>query len=136
MTARKSIQLLSGLLGIMFALALVACADAPPYGPHAHYHPHDYYYYPSVGIYFRYSTGYYYYPSGTVWIRTRHLPSKYRLDQHDRISIRIDSDKPYEKHHQHRERYRPNPRYRPDPYRDEKERYYNQKRYQEYRNRH
>ena len=136
MTTRKFIPLLSGLLGIMFMLTLAACADTPPYGPHGHYHPHDYYYYPSVGIYFRYSTGYYYYPSGTVWIRTRQLPARYRLDPHDRVILRIENDTPYTRHYQHQERYRARPDYRPDPYRDEKERYYNQQRYEEYRKRH
>ena len=135
MTTKKLAAWRSGLLGIMFAVTLAGCAEAPPYGPHAHYDPYDYYFYPSVGIYFRYSTGYYYYPSGTVWVRTRQLPPKYHLDQHDRIIIRVDNDKPYEKHQQHRERYHPNPAYRSDSYRDEKERYYNQKRYEEYRNR-
>jgi len=127
------------LLGIMSALAgagLTACAtEPPPPAYHSHYHPYDYYYYPSIGIYYRYSTGYYYYPSGSVWIKTRKLPPRYQLDQRDRVMIRIDNDQPYQKHHQHQEKYRPRPDYHPDPYRNEKERYYNQKQYEEYRKR-
>ncbi|WP_455206919.1 hypothetical protein [Kaarinaea lacus] len=135
MRRKRLPRYLSGLLAIVFALGVTACADVPPHGPHAHYHPYDYYYYPSVGIYFRYSTGYYYYPSGTVWIKTRQLPPRYRLDEHDRVVIHIENDKPYERHHQHEEKYRPRPDYRPDPYRDEKERYFNQKQYEDYRKR-
>jgi hypothetical protein len=135
MIAKTLRHYLSWLLASILILSLSACAEAPPYGPYAHYDPYDYYYYPSTGIYFRYSTGYYYYPSGTVWIKTRKLPSRYRLDHHDRVVIRIDNDRPYEMHHQHQERYHPHPDYRPDPYNDEKERHYNQKRYEEYRKR-
>jgi hypothetical protein len=133
MAIKKPSQYLAWVLGVMLVMGLSACADAPPHPHHAHYHPYDYYYYPSVRVYFRYSTGYYYHPSGSVWIKTRRLPPAYRLDQRDRIVIRIENDKPYARHHQHREKYRPHPDYRPDPYRDEKERYYNKKRYDEYR---
>ena len=128
-------QYLSGILGIILVVSLTACAYPPPHTRHADYHPYDYYYYPSVRVYFRYSTGYYYYPSGSVWIKTRRLPPVYRLDQRDRVIIRIEKDKPYARHHQHRDKYRPHSDYRPDPYRDEKERYYNQKRYEQYRKR-
>ena len=133
MRASKAICRLSSVLGIILMVSLAACAYPPPHPHHAHYHAHDYYYYPSVRVYFRYSTGYYYYPSGTVWIKTRKLPPRYRLDHHDRIVIRIEDKKPYARHKQHREKYRPHPDYRPDPYRDEKERHYNKKRYEEYR---
>jgi hypothetical protein len=133
MTTQKLRQSLGGVLGIIFLMSLVACAYAPPHPHHAHYHAYDYYYYPSMRVYFRYSTGYYYYPSGTVWIKTRRLPPKYRLDQRDRVIIRIEKDKPYARHHKHQEKYRPHPDYRSDPYRDEKERYYNQKQYEKYR---
>ncbi len=124
------------IIAALMGAGLTACAtEPPPPAYYSHYHPYDYYYYPSVGIYFRYSTGYYYYPSGSVWIKTRKLPPRYRLDQHDRIIIRMDNDKPYKNHYQHQERYRSRPDYRPDPYRDEKERYYNQRQYEEYRRR-
>jgi hypothetical protein len=133
MLAKTSIRFVTSGLEIVLLLSLVACTQPPPYPPHAHYHAHDYYYYPSVRVYFRYSTGYYYYPSGSIWIRTRTLPPKYRLDQRDRVVIRIEDKKPYARHYQHREKYRPHPDYRPDPYRDEKERHYNKKRYEQYR---
>lgn len=133
MLAKTSIRFVTGAFGIILLLGLVACTQPPPYPPHAHYHAHDYYYYPSVRVYFRYSTGYYYYPSGSIWKRTRTLPPKYRLDQRDRVVIRIEDKKPYARHYQHREQYRPHPDYRPDPYRDEKERHYNKKRYEQYR---
>ena len=133
MLAKTSIRFATGGLGTILLLSLYACTQPPPYPPHAHYHAQDYYYYPSVRVYFRYSTGYYYYPSGSIWIRTRALPPKYRLDQRDRVVIRIEDKKPYARHYQHREKYRPHPDYRPDPYRDEKERHYNKKRYEQYR---
>lgn len=133
MATQKFRHSLARVLGIILVMSFIACAYEPSHPPHAHYHAHDYYYYPSVRVYFRYSTGYYYYPSGTVWIKTRRLPPKYRLDQRDRVIIRIEKDKPYARHHQHREKYRPHPDYRSDPYRDEKERYYNKNRYEQYR---
>lgn len=133
MLAKTSIRFVTSGFGIVLLLSLGACTQPPPYPPHAHYHAHDYYYYPSVRVYFRYSTGYYYYPSGSIWIRTRALPPKYRLDQRDRVVIRIEDKKPYARHYQHREKYWPHPDYRPDPYRDEKERHYNKKRYEQYR---
>ena len=129
MTTKKAIPFLSGALGIILMISLAACAYPPSHPPHAHYHAHDYYYYPSVRVYFRYSSGYYYYPSGSIWIKTRTLPPKYRLDGRDRIVIRIEDKKPYTKHYRHREKYRPHPEYRPDSYRDEKERYHNKRRY-------
>ena len=127
------------LLILALVLGLVSCANdsyysgPPPHAHHLYNHPYGYYYYPSVRVYFRYSTGYYYYPYGSNWIKTRRLPPKYRLDQRDRVIIRIENDKPYARHPQHREKYRPHPDYHPDPYRDEKERYYNKKRYEQYR---
>lgn len=135
MATMNSRQYLSGILGILLVVSLTACAYPPPPTRHVHYHPYDYYYYPSVRVYFRYSTGYYYYPSGSIWIKTRRLPPAYRIDQRDRVIIRIENDKPYTRYHQHREKYRPHPDYRPDPYRDERERHYNQKKYEQYRNR-
>ena len=59
--------------------------------------PYDYYY-PYWSVYFNISTGYYYYRDGVTWIKVRTLPSRFILDDRDRVRIVVNSDKPYIKH--------------------------------------
>ena len=140
MIMNSSNYLLKGWLSFALVIGLVSCANDPYYaGPpphtfHAHYHPHDYYYYPSVRVYFNYTTGYYYYPSGHHWKRTKVLPPEFRLDQRDRIIIRTGNDKPYIRHSDHRNQYRPHPEYRADKMRDRAERRHPETVYKKYKN--
>jgi len=85
---------------------------------------YDYYYYPSIGVYFHLYSGYYYYHDDRNWYRSRKLPPRYRLDSHDRIKFYDRSERPYLHFDSHREEYRPSPEYRPDPDRDRSEREY------------
>ena len=116
---------------------LTGCVYDPVYygpPPHAHYHPYyyDYYYYPSARVYFQFSTGYYFYFTNGHWVRARALPSHIHIDPHDRVQLRIDSDKPYSRQSEHRKQYSPRPDYRPSKEVDQREREANRKWYREY----
>lgn len=112
----KSIRLLVASLG--FVVALSACV----YDPHYHYPPgqryhsyyypyyYDYFYYPGVQVYFHFSTGYYYYYSRNRWIRSKVLPPHIHLNPWDRVTLRIAGDKPYLKHKEHKQKFKPRPR--------------------------
>ena len=89
----------------------------------SYYHPYDYYYYPNTRIYFNISTGYYYYPDRDRWVRIKRLPPRYRLNNNDRVTVRIKSkDQPYLYHNQHRAKYVPRRDYRKNDRRDWKNR--------------
>ena len=95
---------------------------APPYYAGGAYYPYGYYYYPNVGIYFQYSTGFYFYINDGIWIRSKILPPRFRLNVHDRVIVRTKSDKPYLQNKTHVEKYRPRPNLRPTPNADRYER--------------
>lgn len=138
MVKTRRFQLRVVALSAMLVFALSGCVYDPYYsGPplDAHYHPHhhDYYYYPGVRVYFHFTTGYYYYHHRKRWRRTRVLPPRIHIDPRDRVRLRIDTDRPYIKHKEHRQRYVPAPRYQPDKKRSLKEREANRKWYKEYR---
>lgn len=125
MQSTKYLKTLS--LGILITVAVGCVYDPHYYGPPPHprpayYYPWGYYYYPSVQVYFHYATGFYYYPSGKVWIRSRVLPPRFRLDARDRVHLEIRSDKPYLYHHDQLKRYQPPKEHRALPGYDHKER--------------
>ena len=109
--AKKSIITVTGLV-LLSGTALIGsgCSDgyyaapAPTYRT-AYYYPYDYYYYPSVRVYFNISSGYYYYPDGVSWVKVRTLPSRFLLDSRSRVKVVVNSDKPYISHNAHKERY-------------------------------
>lgn len=103
----------------------------PSYYGGATYHPYDYFYYPSVRVYFQYSTGLYFYLSDGVWKRNRVLPPRFRLNPSDRVPLRIPGDKPYRLNPQHMDKYRPRPGIKPTPNRDKYERNSLQRTYKE-----
>ena len=127
-------------LSLSIVAGLTACVYGPYYpGParhsyHAHYYPayYDYFFYPSVRVYFNYSTGHYYYPSGRRWIRSTNLPPHIHLDSRERVTTRIEGDKPYLKNRQHIQKYQPRPNFRPDPKKHKKERTQNLKLYKQH----
>ena len=107
----------------------------PP--PHAHYSPYyyDYYYYPSVQVYFQFTTGYYFYRDGGLWRKTRVLPRRISISAFERVKIKIESDRPYLKFQEHGRKYKPNPQYRVDKKNSLKEREANQKWFRDYQQR-
>lgn len=127
-----------GVLGLM--LMTSSCFYDPYYyGPPSYdvggtYYPYDYYYYPSVRVYFQYSTGFYFYISNGHWSRSRILPSHFRLTANERVFLRLKSDKPYKLNTKHAEKYRPRPKFKPTPGTDRNERASHLKWYKEQQN--
>jgi hypothetical protein len=93
-----TIPLLAGACMLPFS---AGCADrvgiytAAPAG-------YDYYYYPDSEVYF--------YPSASIyfwhdhdhdrWVQGRELPRQYRVDDRNRVSLHLHTDRPYTVHDQ------------------------------------
>ncbi len=109
--------------------------ETPAYGPAYGGYPYDYYYYPSVDVYYQLRSGDYFYrrDHNGRWLHARTLPPNFRLERRDRIDLRMDSNRPWERHDEHIGRYRPRPDYKPDPRLDRGERKHNQVVYERYR---
>ena len=128
-------------LSLSIVAALSGCVYDPYYyGPAQHhsylpyYYPfyYDYYFYPSARVYFNFSTGHYYYPSGKRWVRSKFLPPHIRLDSRERVTTRIEGDKPYRQNKQHIQKYKPRRDYRSDPQINKKEQTRNLKSYKQH----
>lgn len=128
-------------LSLSIVAALSGCVYDPYYYGPAHHHSYlpyyypfyyDYYFYPSVRVYFNFSTGYYYYPSGKRWVRSKLLPPHIRLDSRERVTTRIEGDKPYLKNKQHIQKHQPRRDYRFDPKINKKEQTRNLKSYEQH----
>ena len=123
---------------IAISLFSAGCVYDPVYygpPPHSDYRPHiyDYYYYPSVGVYFHFTSGYYYYRDRQRWIRSRVLPPHIHIDSKSRVRIRVDADKPMVRHKEHVRTYKPRPDYHSDKKRSIKEREANKRWYENYK---
>lgn len=132
------------ILSLSLVVGLTACIYDPYYsGPanrHSYfpyYYPfyYDYYYYPSVQVYFHFSTGHYYYPHGKRWIRSRVLPPHIHLDSRERVITRVEGDKPYLKNKHHIQKFQPRLDYRPNPQTHRKEAFKNLKLYEQHQRR-
>lgn len=134
------VRFIQVFLAIVAVSGLTACVYDPYYSgpyerwPHHYHYPHyyDYYYYPTIGVYFRYSTGDYYYRSHNRWIRSKQLPLKLQLDPRDRVIVRVPGDRPYTHHQEHRREFKAYRNYRHDRNIDRREREYNQRSHNEY----
>ena len=128
------------LLSVCIVIGLAGCVYGPHYSRPMHrsyspyYYPfyYDYYFYPSVSVYFNYSSGYYYYPSGTRWISSKVLPPHIRLDSRERVTTRIEGDKPYLKNKQLIQKYPARRDYRPNPQLHSEEQQHNLYLYQQH----
>ena len=124
----RKIKFVKVVSTIALSMLMSSCFYDPYYyGPPSYYggtiyHPYDYFYYPSVRVYFQYSTGLYFYLSDGIWVSNRVLPPRFRLNPSDRIPLRIPSDKPYKFNPQHKDKYRLRPGIIPSPARDRYER--------------
>ncbi len=67
--------------------------------------PHDYRFYPSVGVYEDVSAGTYFYMSGGRWLVKEQLPPSISLDSHDFVSLELATDKPYRYYAQHQVKF-------------------------------
>lgn len=115
-------------------LGSTACTYVPRYDNPPAYRS-DYYYYPSVGVYFHLFSGDYYYRDGDHWLRTRVLPPHIVLDHRLRRPLVIKDSEPYRHNATHRERYGPPPGFKRDRRYDRPEREHNDRQHREYRER-
>ncbi len=110
----KHVKLSGGLLlSLLCAVAVsmvVGCyvygpppPPPPPPGPPVAAVGYDYYYYPDEEVYFYPGTGVYFWFGGGGWHSGPHLPGGIVL--HDRVSVRLNSARPYEQHAGVRTRY-------------------------------
>jgi len=104
-------------LGLLMVLTLGGCHpevrhDRPSsVRVHGHqWHPHDYYYYPHVGVYFHISSGHYYYHDQRRWHRVIHLPKHIYLHGSGRVKLRVSEDRPWRRHIEHRRSHQAEPR--------------------------
>ena len=131
---KKSIITVTGLV-LLSGTALIGsgCSNdyyaAPPTYRTVYYYPYDYYYYPSLSVYFHISSGYYYYPDGVTWVKVRTLPSRFLLDSRDRVKVVVNLGKPYINYNAHKARYTIRATYRPSAERNVLERKNNVNRY-------
>jgi len=96
------------LLSLMCAVAvsmLVGCVveGPPPPGPPVVAAGYDYYYYPDEEVYLYPATGVYFWFGGGGWHSGRSLPAGIVL--HDRVSVNLNTRRPYERHEDVRTRY-------------------------------
>ena len=102
-------RLLLSLMCVVAASMLVGCiVEGPPPppgppGPPVAAVDYDYYYYPDEEVYFYPVTGVYFWFGGGGWHSGPHLPGGIVL--HDRVSVRLNSPRPYEHHEEMRSRY-------------------------------
>jgi len=96
---------LLALMCVAAVAVLVGCVveAPPPPGPPAVAAGYDYYYYPEEEVYFYPTTGVYFWFGGGGWHSDRHLPAGIVL--HDRVSVNLNSHRPYEHHEDMRARY-------------------------------
>jgi len=74
----------------------------PPHAPaHGYRKKVVYYYYPTANAYYDQSRGVYFYLSGTEWQMAVSLPSSIRLNVHERVSLELETDRPYVFNAQH-----------------------------------
>ena len=110
----KHVKLSGGwLLSLLCAVALltlVGCVvEGPPPpppgppGPPAAAVGYDYYYYPDEEVYFYPATGVYFWFGGGGWHSGPHLPVGIVL--HDRVSVNLNTRRPYEQHGRIRAQY-------------------------------
>ena len=78
-------------------------SHAPAHGYRA---KHQYRYYPSSSVYYDTGRRLYFYLKGDNWEVGASLPSNFRLELGDCVSIELDTDKPYLHHAEHVNKYR------------------------------
>ena len=80
----------------------------PPHAPaHGYRAKHTYRYYPGAHVYFDIHKKAYFYLEGGNWRVSVSLPQELRVQLGDHVTIEMDSDKPYTKYKEHKEKYPP-----------------------------
>jgi hypothetical protein len=130
---RCDVSIPRGIAVLVLVIGIAGCAVEGPIPPGPVPYWYDYYFYPSVGVYFNIHSGYYYYRSGGRWVHTLILPPTIRLDQKDRHSFRSKEPEPFRNDREHRDRFKPIPHYQPNRDRDHREREFNRETHKQYR---
>jgi len=79
----------------------------PPHAPaHGYRAKHQYRYYPSNSVYYDTGRGLYFYLKGDNWEVGASLPSNFRVELGDYVSIELDTDKPYLYHAENVKQYK------------------------------
>lgn len=73
--------------------------------PAPHYDPYQYYYYPDAEVYFDISRNVYFYFYGGRWIMSARLPRHIHIEIDDRVTLELDTDRPYSHHPRHLREY-------------------------------
>lgn len=80
----------------------------PDHAPaHGYRAKHNYYYYPDSHVYFDTGRSMYFYLSDGAWKVSASLPGSLKVSLGSRVSIEMDSDKPYTKYSEHRSKFPP-----------------------------
>lgn len=80
----------------------------PAHAPaHGYRLKHYYRYYPTPDVYFDVQRKVYFYLQGTDWRISASLPGNLHLGSNGFVNIEMDSDKPYTRHAEHRQKYAP-----------------------------
>jgi hypothetical protein len=81
----------------------------PPHAPaHGYRAKQHYYYYPGANVYFSPSRGVYFYlASDGAWKVSVSLPGSIKVKLGDRVSLELDTDRPYKYNAEHRAKYPP-----------------------------
>lgn len=123
--SKARVLLIGALAGLYVGLS--GCTTTVAQDGYYH-HPvqgwYDYYYYPSVDIYLDISAGYYWYRDHDHWTRVKRLPAHLHPHDHERVFLRLDSDRPQIYHQEHRKRYREAPQRRDDRHGQDQRREY------------
>jgi hypothetical protein len=126
-------DILKGLAILALVVGVASCAvegpvPPPPPGPYLY----DYFFYPSVGVYFNIRSGYYYFRSDGRWVRSNSLPPRIRLDHRDRHRIETREPEPYRRNPQYQQRFKPIPHYQPSRNHDHQEREFNRQSHKQF----
>ncbi len=78
----------------------------PPWAPaHGFRRQHEYYYYPGADVYFRPADRVWFYLEGREWRFGASLPTSLRVDFDRSVSLKMESDRPYQFHNDIRVHY-------------------------------
>ena len=77
---------------------------APAYGWRA---KHQYYYYPSVGVYFDIGREVYFYFNGSRWVAAVRLPGGVTVNVRERVLLEMNTSRPYLYYPDHVKKYPP-----------------------------
>ncbi len=113
MNDQRSLKTIPAALGLALALGLTGCSSqrtaqvehspstatvATPGSNHGLNGTYTYHYYPSDEVYFAPDRGVYFWHAAAYWGVGQRLPSTYRLDSREKVTLKLDTKMPYRQH--------------------------------------